>query len=41
MEQQLVTTADHDGRVAPGHSSRFTAALQAAQGNLNMRPTPQ
>jgi prolyl oligopeptidase len=31
----MVTTADHDDRVVPGHSFKFAAAMQAAQGCSN------
>jgi prolyl oligopeptidase len=31
----LITTGDHDDRVYPAHSFKYTAALQAAQGGTN------
>lgn len=34
----LIMTGDHDDRVVPGHSFKFAAALQAAQGDDDRRP---
>ena len=33
----FITTGDHDDRVVPGHSFKFAAALQAAQGRRAQR----
>ena len=36
----LVTTADHDDRVVPGHSFKYTAMLQAGTGGTRSDPDP-